>query len=239
MPHFETSPNLFKMRANPYVHEKSSILWRRLGPFPENFLQEVFELTIKAYGPLGLQEMYNSERQAQSSIIPRLKGLLSGNPPFADDVWLGFDENEGGSDEGPFDSLMIVKAFESDFVMTILNNMYLPFITDVPRSEIINAKRVIREALGRYSLAYTIVDRMRLDTQSAKENMRSMTQEFFEMLRGEDALYFTSCRTNTAYPMYRKLAQEGRFLMLIDLPIRLPVAPNAEMRFVIGTFENY
>lgn len=239
MPHFETSPSLFKIRPNPYVHEKSSKLWRRVGPFPENFLREVFELTIKAYGPLGLQEMYNSRREAHASIIPRLEGLLEGNPPFADDVWLGFDENAGGSDEGPFDSLMIVKAFDSDFVMTILNNMYLPFVTEVPWSEVLDAKRAIVKVLEHRPYAYTIIDRMRLDTQSAKDNMKAMTQEFFEMLRDEGAVYFTSCRTNTAYPLYRKLAQEGRFSMVIDLPIRIPEAPNADMRFIVGTFDNY
>lgn len=225
---------LHKTRSNPikklHLQDTQNI----------NLIPQIVDFLMNSYERGGLEEMFGTRNRAREMLEMNTSMSIQGASLMGDvgdnEIWLGYDDKLGGTPNGPFDSILIGSKLFPGFACSLFEYVMDSQVQiTLNPSQQAKVERVSQIIQG--SPVWTINERARLDTPTAKQNMHKMHTEFRQQVIDSNGLFITSARINSSYKTYVRLAEKGEFLMLLDLPIYYPffANPNA-MRFIAGFF---
>lgn len=206
----------------------------------KNLTPQIVEFLMKAYERNGIEEMFGTHANARHMLETNTSMSIDGYSLMGDvgnnEIWLGYNDKLGGTPDGPFDSILIASKLHPEFAKSlfdyVINEQVQIALTREQQHEVERVAQIIKG-----NPVWTINERARLETPTAKQNMREMQSEFYDKVIASNGLFITSARVKTSYKTYKRLEEKGKFTMLLDLPVYSPFFANPyAMHFVAGFF---
>jgi len=136
-------------------------------------------------------------------------------------VGVVFEPSAGGTPLGPYiGSILAFTKTAQDLVEDGLIDYVFDLLHEKFGEENLAARvkeSILRRGEGR--MFVVIIERSRLNSEYAKQEMAKLNSEFFTYLRENRYLIFTICRKTTSYKTYKRMASNQTFRFFLDVEI--------------------
>lgn len=154
-------------------------------------------------------------------------------------VGVVFDPSQGGTELGPYIGSILAFSTNADAVIQshmiqhVCHLLHYEFGEEDMTERIIEGVR--RRGNGRNFVL--IVERSRMLSDYAKQEMAKLNSEFYGYLRTNGYMIVTVCRKSTSYKTYKKMESEGIFRFYVDLEVPYGYMDSREaFHLIFGEF---